>query len=177
MSAVFTRKVNGAKWQPSKSLAPGEVSADAVTADLRTTDNELSFWACSSNDEAELRETVLALATGGDRLDKMDVAWIEREAVHAAQLTIQETPGHANTPVESLKGRHVDVAKLDVARLGIVAGLIHAAVSAEKKQWRRFARSEVLAVVVAAVRSGRVAIDTLKDELRKDVERAVLSDK
>ncbi len=174
MPPVFTRKVNAAKWQTSKGLVAGEVSADAVTSDLRTTDNELSFWACPSNDDAELQETVLALATGGDRLDKMDVAWIERQAVDAAQLTIRETPEHANTPVDSLRGRHVDVAKLDVTRLGTVAGLIHAAVTATK--WKRFARKEVLAVVVAAIRGGRVNTDSLKDGLREAVEQALHSD-
>lgn len=169
MTIVLTRKINAAKWHPAADLAMGEVSADAVTSDLRTTANELSFWVCPSNDDAELRETVLALAAAGDRLDKLDVAWIQLSATSG--LTVNKSPQHALIPIESLKERHVDVANLDLVRLGKVATLVHSAVAGS--QFKRFAKREVLAVVVAAVRNGRVKASALKDSLRQDVEQAL----
>jgi hypothetical protein len=142
-----------------------------VTADLKTTNNELSFWAAASNDDAELHETVLALATGGDRLDKMDIAWSTRQSFADANLSVQESPDHANTPVESLKPRHVDVTKLDLVRLGCVATVIHDAINAE--QIRRFHPKEVLAVLVKAVTDERLAVDALRGQLQEKVRAAL----
>jgi hypothetical protein len=175
VTAVFTRKFNRAKWDPAPDLDAGEIAADAVTADLRTTGNELSFWDFPASSEAELKETVLALATAQDRLDKLDVAWIEQAAVLTEGLTVQPTLHHAMTPVESLKERHVDVTRLDMERLGRIAKLIQGAVAAN--QCRRFLKKEVLAVIVAAVQAGRVASAALKDDVRKAVEADLKSSK
>lgn len=154
-----------------EGLVPEEIAADAVTRDLPTTNNDLSFWACQSVDDAELRETVLALAANCERLDKMDVAWLERDAVQGEELTVLQSPEHANTPVESLKNRHVDIARLDLVRLGKVAGLMRVAV--KEKRCKRFLKKEVLTVLVEAVRSGRVKAEALKERVRQDVEEAL----
>lgn len=170
MEKLLARKVSPGKWRDTGGLGDGAIQADAVTADLRTQNNELSFWKVTSDADAELHEAVLALATAGDRLDKIDIAWVKRDTVEEAELTILESPDSAATPVESLKVRHVDVAKLDHVRLGKVALLIHRAVHANNV--RRFMRAKVLDVVVAAVRGRRVAVEDLQEgELRDEVQK------
>ena len=46
--SVLARKISRAKWEATKDLGDGEIQADAVSADLRTMGNTLSFWRCAS---------------------------------------------------------------------------------------------------------------------------------
>ncbi len=70
----LTRKISLAKWQGNGDLDDSEIQADAVTADLKTTGNALSFWARESVEDDDLQRAVLALATGLERIDKLDIA-------------------------------------------------------------------------------------------------------
>jgi hypothetical protein len=172
VSEIFARKVSHrAKWADAQGLGVGEISSDAVTRDLPTLNNELSFWSCASTDDDELQETVLAMAANGDRLDKMDVVWLESTAVNVAAVTVQPSPHNANTPVESIKSRHVDFARLDLVRLGKVAILMRDAVVGDC--CKRFQKADVLKVLVKAVREGRLKLEQLKDDLRSKVEAAL----
>ena len=56
----LARKVSLAKWSKKDELAEGEIPADAVTADLRTQDNKLSFWRCGNGEGAVLQPTPAA---------------------------------------------------------------------------------------------------------------------
>jgi hypothetical protein len=172
VTEVFARKISHrAKWGDVEGFAAGEISSDAVTRDLGTLNNELSFWSCSSADDSELHETVLAMAANGDRLDRMDVVWLERADVERASVSIQPSPHNANTPVETIKNKHVDFAKLDLVRLGRVAVLMRDAIVGNG--CKRFAKDDVLKVLVEAVRDGRLKLEQLKDGLRKKVEAAL----
>lgn len=66
-----------AKWCSRNGLESDEISADAVTADLRTRDNTLSFWQCDGTDH-EVEEAALAIAAAGNRVDRLDIVWISK---------------------------------------------------------------------------------------------------
>jgi hypothetical protein len=108
--SVLARKIARAKWEQKPELSAGEIAADAVTADLRTTDNTLSFWRCRTIAPDDVKRAVLAVAATADRLDRLDVVYLEENAVSNAGLTMRDTLG--DTPVASLRGLHVDVARL-----------------------------------------------------------------
>jgi hypothetical protein len=166
---VFARKISRAKWGPKEDLGPGEIAADAVTVDLRTTGNALSFWTCTTPTPQELKETVLALATNAERLDRFDVAWLTENEVLAQGLAARPTLG--DTPIAALRDRHIDVEKLDYDRLGRVARLIVAALAND--QHRRMSKKEVLDLVVDAVRGRKVSPHELKAQVRVEVEEAL----
>ena len=166
---VFVRKVTRAKWERREGLAEGEIPSDAVSADLRTNGNTLSFWTCGSPAPAEIEETVLALATSADRVDRMDVAWIADTSVREQNLATEATEGR--TPVAALRGRHVDVVRLDVHRLVKVASLVANAL--EQGQHRRLTKRDVVEVVAKAVREGLVVLADLQDDVRAEVEKGL----
>lgn len=164
--SVLARKIARAKWEQKPELSAREIAADAVTADLRTTDNTLSFWRCPTAAPDDLKRAVLALAAEADRLDRLDVVYLEEKAVNDAGLTTSDTLG--KTPVVSLRELHVDVVRLDLVRLGAVARMVadahrtNATLSMTKK--------DVLDLVVSAVRGKLVGIEDLKGEMRTKVE-------
>jgi hypothetical protein len=132
---VLARKTTRAKWQPKPDLAEGEIAADAVTVDSRTTGNTLSFWRCLS------AEADVGLAT-------------------------KDTPG--DTPVVSLREHHVDLEKLDLVRLGVVAGMVASAHRSDAVL--TMTKKEVISLVAQAVRGTVVSLVELKGAMKVKVE-------
>lgn len=143
---MLARKISLAKWKNPEWGA--EIPADAVTGDLRTSGNALSFWTIGTPTRGELEQVVLALASTADRIDKIDLTWVDRDTLASEGIDLEATPGE--TPVEALRGRHVDLARLDLGRLGRVATLVSQAVAGNQHQ--RWTKNEVLRILVAAAR-------------------------
>ena len=66
----LARKISRAKWGAGGLLTPDEIPADAITLDLRTQGNALSFWQGGGGTKKEVEEAALALL----RLNRVD--WI-----------------------------------------------------------------------------------------------------
>lgn len=167
--SLLARKISRAKWEAGEDLGQDEIPADAVSADLRTTGNTLSFWTCPSDGESDLRKAVLALAAAAERVDRMDLAWIEEPVVRHHEILAAFTRGR--TPVESLQEHHVDLVRLDVKRLGKVAELLADAI--RRGNHRRMTRKQVLSIVTEAVRDDLVPLKDLQCGVREEVQKAL----
>lgn len=163
----LARKVKLSKWAASPALAEGEISADAVTADLRTQQLSLSFWECGEGEESELVDVVLALASGADQIGTIDLVWLQEEDLRNDGHAVSRRAGR--TAVTDLASRHVEVGRLDHVRLGRVAGLVVRAI--EDGRCRSFKRSRVVAALSDAVRVGRVPPDHLAEKVRAVVTK------
>ena len=165
----LVRKVARAKWDPTRNaaqgLADGEISADAVTVDLRTQGGTLSFWRCSSGASGELEEAVLAIAAAGDRLDRIQVVWLAVDDLQADGLVLRDSPGR--TLVADLVWRHVDICHLDYARLGQVARRVAGAIGRE--HCRPFLKKRVKGLLLRAVEQRRIDPDELPGNFRKEI--------
>ena len=163
----LARKISLAKWTPGQGFAQGEISADALTGDLRTRDNSLSFWRCDDEGEHDVEEVALAIATPGDRLDKIDIVWLDEADLRNDGQTLRNSPGA--TPITELANRHVDVCRLDCVRLGDIARRV--AVSIQAKRFRRLAKRRVRDLVTTAVKQGRIHPDALANRIREEIAR------
>ena len=161
----FARKITRAKWVATEDLSDGEIPADAVTVDLRTQQNSLSFWRCPTDEYRDIEKAALAIAAAGDRVDKLDVVWIPDEELQADGQVLEDSAGR--TPVTDMAAMHVDVSRLDYVRLGNVARGIAAAIEANR--WRRLTRRRVKALIEDAVDQGRVDPASLGKSLRAEV--------
>ena len=163
----LARKISRAKWDAKEGLSKGEISADAVTADLRTRENKLSFWRCGS--ETEVEDAALAIAAAGERVDKLDIVWIDEGELQTDGQTLADTEGR--THVTELVKRHVDICRLDYVRLGNVAH--HVTTAIEEERWIRLSKGRVANILVAAVEQERVNLNDLKPSLQKDVLKSL----
>ena len=116
------RKVTRAKWDPNSELSVGEISADAVTRDLRTQRNSLSFWRCRMETNGDVKDVALAIAAARDQVDTIDIVWLAEDELRTDGQRLRNSEGR--TPVTELVGLHVDVYRLDYVRLGQIAGRI-----------------------------------------------------
>ena len=160
-----SRKYSKAKWDMSAELAVNSVSADAITTDLKTTGNTLSLWVCTN--ESELESVVVALASGSDRLDKLDIAWMDLAQLEDQGLVVKATQGA--TPVVDFRDRHRDVVDLNYGGLGKFAGLFVSAL--RKDQCRRFTRADVVALLKKALEARRLDLRDLKEGVREVIAR------
>src|SRR5438445_1424065 len=117
--SYLARKISRAKWDRREGLDVDAIPADAVTLDLRTEGNTLSFWTIRNADEESLRRVVLALAAAADRVDRIDVVCVARDALEDRDIRFEATEGR--TPVESAGRDHVDAVHLDLTRLTTIA--------------------------------------------------------
>lgn len=166
----LTRKFSRAKWDVTRNvargLAEGEISADAVTVDLRTREDTLSFWRCGTGTVEEIEDAALAIAAAGERLDRLDIVWLADDEIHTDGQSLKDTEGQ--TPVVDLVDRHVDICRLDYSRLGEVARRVVAAI--EDNRCRRLTKARVKQLLVTAVEKGRVAPEKLANDLREEIE-------
>lgn len=114
--SLLVRKVAKGKWV-RKDVPLPDPSADAITNDLKTIQNTLSFW--KINDRSELHLAVLAIAAKFDHVEAFDVALLEESDIVAQGHSLEETPGE--TPFKDMVDQHRDITNLDYWGLGCVA--------------------------------------------------------
>lgn len=165
----LARKIARAKWDVKRNvqrgLEEGEISADAVTGDLRTQKDTLSFWRCRTGSDDDIKDAALAIAASGERLDKLDIVWLADDELQADGQILRDTEGR--TPVAGFAERHVDICQLDYVRLGKVAQRVVAAI--EEQRWRRLTKARVKGLLAAAVQQRRINPDELADRLQAEI--------
>ena len=161
----LARKIARAKWSSGDNLSDRSIAADAVTGDLRTKGNKLSFWVCSSEEDGDVEEAALAIAATWDHLDKLDLVWLPTHDIHADGHTLRETLGE--TPGTDLVNRHIDLCDLDYVQLGKIARRISMAIVA--KRYRRLDKRGVQNLLVKAIEQERISPDRLSVGLQKAI--------
>lgn len=164
----LSRKITRSKWEDRRGMGAGEIPADAVTADLRTHGNSLSFWECGDGKKPDVEGAVLALASAQDRLEKVEMVWVAVEELQqAADQRLKYTQG--KTPVVDLVDQHVDVCGLDYVRIGAVARRIVAALA--EKRYKRFPKGVVKALLVNAIEMERLKLEDLQQRVKDEIEK------
>ncbi|OMD64651.1 hypothetical protein BSK62_16915 [Paenibacillus odorifer] len=160
---LLIRKITRSKW-PSENYLEVEVdtlSADAISSCLRTSNNTLSTWEVESKDQIE--EAVLALACSAQRIENVDVIFMDRDEVADFGFVIIPTPG--KTVVDDLVRHHYDICNLNYKSIGGFASLILKSFHEEKHL--RFTASKVKAIIRKAVEDERVNLSMLDEKIQK----------
>ena len=165
----LARKITRAKWETREYFADGEIPADAVTADLRTSGNSLSFWQCGNGTRDEVEEVALALAAASNHVDKLEIVWLSDDSLNADGQEWDETKGR--TPVTRLIRRHIDVYFLDYGRLGRIAHRIVAAM--QESRYCRLTKKRVASLLATAVRQGEIELAQLEERVQEEVRKSL----
>ena len=84
--SLLVRKIDKSKWLQNNITADEDVSADDITICLKTSENKLSAWKVST--EHDIREAILAIVTGGDHLEAIDVITIDCKGITSDGINI-----------------------------------------------------------------------------------------
>ena len=167
----LARKFTPAKWTASKIPEGETVSADAVTADLRTTNNALSTWACDS-EERDVKEIALAFASTINRPDKICFILLHRPELEALGIQVSQTAGE--TRVSDLLPRHHDLIELGLIKLGRLAEYI-AGLTLQDKDCYIFSKEQFCKIVCDAISANRLSLEELKDDFKKEISKKLSS--
>lgn len=168
---MLARKISRAKWEPIGYLAENEIRADAISGGcLRTSGDTLSWWRCSG-DEDDVAEVALALATGPNKtnFDKIDVVVLPEEELAAASLTTKPEAG--DTPIKDLKARHVNVVRLDVERLAMIARILAPRIRTGENVFT-FTRGKLKTIVSTAIKAERLNRNDLDEKLQEELDKS-----
>lgn len=157
------RKVSLAKWKQSLEVGPDHISADAVTACLRTSNNTLSVWKTESGEEE--RKALLALAASLTSLETIDIVKLSAEELLDRGLVLEATPG--DTVARDYIHLHRDIVNLDHGALKVIAELVKEKV--RDGHFTRLRKQELRTMLQAALKSGEVKIDDFPEKIRVEV--------
>lgn len=160
--SYLVRKVTRAKWSPPSGILdnPFDIPADVIAIDLKTSANTLSVWEIS--DEIDLDDAVLAIASGGNKLDTIDVVWIEKHELDRKGLEHIASPGR--TPIEYLVNKHLDLTNLEYFKIGLVAESIASKIALNKI--KRYSKGELKKLFNLAISKGLVEKNHLDEGIR-----------
>ena len=166
--SLLIRKVEKGKWKPNTSPTLANVSSDAITQDLATKGNSLSVWEFNLNDENEVvDEGILALVTNEQQkhIESIDVAVLDIRELEEKSFQVMEKEGL--TFVDDLIHTHRDISNLTYSKLGIMAEIIlH---SFKNNRVIRRPKSEIIKIVIKAIKQGRLDFSRLHDNIKKTI--------
>jgi len=148
-----------------------DIQADALGACLRTKSNTLSFWRCHNNDQ-DIAEIVLAIASSYEKLAKMNVILFRIEDITSNGFEFNETEGF--TPIDDLKNRHLDLVHLTGQRILNFANFMKAHVRRNNNCFM-FTKNEVTNILCKALNDNRIDLEDFEEKIRPILKR-LLSD-
>ncbi len=160
----LVRKIEISKWRQNDIVHDADVSADAITNSLRTTNNTLSTWRIE--DSTAVEEAILAIAAQAEHLETIDVVKIDIEKIEKERLEIVSTPGI--TPYKMFTNNHHDIVNLTYNSLGTVARLVIDCFKA--RQEMRFTRGKLKLLLISGIRDGRVRLEDLKSSILEKLD-------
>ena len=108
----------------------------------------------------------MAIAAGRERIDKLDIVWLDEENMRADSQDLRESAGR--TPVSDLVDSHVDLVGLNYNLLGMVARRVVDAI--EENRYRRLTKRRVKNLIAKAHQEGRISVSLLSEKLREEIE-------
>lgn len=165
--AMLVRKISQAKWQTFAHEDGKPVTADAVTGDLRTQNNNLSLWQIS--DLSELHEAALAIVSGQERLETIDLAVLDENELIEKGFSVQETLG--STPVKDLQRIHRAVVSLTCNDLHPLAQVVIS--SFRQNRVRRITEKGSRDIITNAIKNERLELSDLKKKVLEGARKAL----
>lgn len=165
----IARKIQRAKWELLDFMNESDIQADALGACLRTKSNTLSFWRCHNN-EHDIEEIVLAIASSYEELAKMHVILFRIEDITSNGFEFNETEGLS--PIEDLKSRHLDLVYLTGQKLLDFAKFMKDYVRSNSN-CILFTKNQVANILCNALKNNRIDLEDLNEKIRPALKQLI----
>jgi len=160
---LLLRKIRKSKWYKNESvpwLQEDQIQADAL-GDLVTSSNSLSVWLVN-DDQSNLEQVVVALASTCDFVSNIDYALFKVELLSGIGIEIE--PNEGLTPYSEANHWHRDLTRITARKLIKLAELIYT-----DAQRMRIPEKKVLGLIKDAVKNKQIDIVDLQENIAKKV--------
>lgn len=169
----FIRVVNPGFWPEEEIINNGynidNVNADAITKDLKTTENTLSLWALK-----DTNDVVLAMASNSSRICDIYTLKLNNEIIDKSDLEILNEPG--NSRISDINSFHYNIKNLTYKKLSDVSKVIIESLK-DVNNLNTFTKKDVIKILKKAVLDKRLNIESLNDNVKKVVMKELDKDK
>lgn len=152
-----------AKWEENRNKCIGDLSSDIITNCLRTSNDTLSLWYLDDN--SEIDEAIIALASNRDLLQKIDYLIIPDEYIKKYSLSLEWENG--NSPYERFNNQHWNIVNLNYSKLGVVSEMILDIINSGSGKIERVYEDEVAEKLHVAIRAGNLKMGRLSEKLQE----------
>ena len=116
LMSFWVRKIDKGKWLENDIMNGQDVSADAITRCMKTTDNKLSVWEIV--DESEMNDVAVALSFVQEHLETIDVVPLEIDRMKTGGIEWEDVDGVTKLP--HMVKRHRNLVGLSYKTLGTI---------------------------------------------------------
>jgi hypothetical protein len=159
---AFLRNITNPKWVRPAWSTDEDIPADALT-DLRSTNNELSVWAITT-EVTDVSLALTAFASARANLDKLDYVLIDEGIPQSVSIRVDTCEGL--TPCSSANHLHRNLAQLTVRK---VSSLAVAIMALDKK---RVTEKQVKTMLVEALNKGALDRNRVNPKLLSQLEHS-----
>lgn len=169
--SLLVRKIDKSKWLQNNIIADEDVSADAITICLKTSENTLSVWKVST--ENDIEEAILAMVSGGDHLECIDIITIDCQQIASDRINCVQSLEQSVTRVRDLKNAHYDIVDLSYRKLGVISQYIvdcfkkgQITNRCEEGKVVRYTEGYLKGIIQKAINKGRLKKEDLPDSIQ-----------
>lgn len=152
---LLARGVHRPRWLRDVPGDPPGPCADALTHDLQTKSDTLSWWAVDGSEE----EIVIAIASTRDSVSNVDLAIVNTDDIDALNITWERSS--ADIPYAPARDRHYDLINLSAAAVGRLAGHLHE----NRDGIERLREKEVRDLLIATIGEGHLELEEINASL------------
>lgn len=156
---LLVRKINRNKWPTDGDADVFKINSDAITNCLKSSKGTISVW--KINEEKELDEAVLALASNFQHLEAIDVVMLDCEEIKQLNIAHEQTKGV--TQVMDLEDRHFDLSNLNYYSIGLLAE--HIAKRINQNKVKRYTIGNLKLILTTAIKAGRLSMSDLAESI------------
>lgn len=163
---LVLRKIKKAKWYKHKAipwLKEGELQADAL-ADLKTTDNNLSFWIVE-DDKSNLDRIITALAAKCQYVTNIDFVLLEQSVFDKLKIRYKKSIGDSHDLEINTKW-HIDIIELTASKLYELAKEIQ-----ENGEKKRYNEKKVTKLIIESINTGKISKTNLQEKVLTKIDQ------
>ena len=151
---LLARNVRNGRWTRSVSTGAVGPCADALTRDLETNNDKMSWWIA---DNPEIIAT--AIASTREAIANVDLALVDETDLGRLRITWEPTTG--KTPYGAANEHHCDLLNLSADSVARLAKHIHSV----RNEIARFSRGEMVSLLTKAIERDELRLEQLKARL------------
>lgn len=161
--AYLMRMITPPRWiqEPHEITCMEDINAESL-GDLCAEENAISTWCVGDKTEHEIKQAVLALASGFRALDEIKVVFLDDEEIRNAGLSITSNAGV--TKIKEYAGLHRDIDHLNAGKLVRLADIVLRQVWEEQTQ--TFYAEDIALWMLQVMEQGKLRFESLDKNFR-----------
>lgn len=152
---LLARAVERPRWLRRTPAGATGPCADALTRDLQTKSDRLSWWVVDDAKE----EVAIAIASSRHHISNVDLAIVSSEEFDKLDISWDRSSG--DTPYVAANERHCDLINLSATAIARLANHLHS----QREAIERVREGEVREMLIAAIGRGNINLERVRDSL------------